>query len=167
MEERTGVHNRKQEPRNDVRNYGKDIFRMASCSSWLGNVYLIEMSIVHISYFWCPPIFPPCHPASWYRDPPETTSENRIDSGSKCLSGKAAPKKSWNLHVFPTCQRRSLDSRFIRVLLLFLLNRDSRSQWALPDLNRELQISVGTSGPQPRAPDARSRSQPDARENVS
>ena len=29
----------------------------------------------------------------------------------------------------------------------------SRSQWALPDLNRELQISVGTAGPQPRAPD--------------
>ena len=29
----------------------------------------------------------------------------------------------------------------------------SRSQWALPDLNRELQISVGTAGPQPQAPD--------------
>ena len=29
----------------------------------------------------------------------------------------------------------------------------SRSQWALPDLNRELQISVCTAGPQPRAPD--------------
>ena len=29
----------------------------------------------------------------------------------------------------------------------------SRSQWALPDLNRELQIAVGTTGPQPRAPD--------------
>ena len=29
----------------------------------------------------------------------------------------------------------------------------SRSQWALPDLNRELQISVGTAGPQPRLPD--------------
>ena len=29
----------------------------------------------------------------------------------------------------------------------------SRSQWALPDLNRELQIAVGTAGPQPRAPD--------------
>ena len=30
-----------------------------------------------------------------------------------------------------------------------------RSQWALPDpdLNRELQIPVGTAGPQPRAPD--------------
>ena len=28
-----------------------------------------------------------------------------------------------------------------------------RSQWALPDLNRELQIPVGTDGPQPRAPD--------------
>eukprot|EP00435_Cladocopium_sp_Y103_P000299 s5235_g1.t1 len=42
------------------------------------------------------------------------------------------------------------------------------SQWALPDFNRELQISVGTAGIQPRAPDpsghcrtstARSRSQ--------
>ena len=29
----------------------------------------------------------------------------------------------------------------------------SRSQWALPDLNRELQIPVGTAGPQPRLPD--------------
>ena len=29
----------------------------------------------------------------------------------------------------------------------------SRSQWALPDLYRELQIAVGTAGPQPRAPD--------------
>ena len=29
----------------------------------------------------------------------------------------------------------------------------SRSQWALLNLNRELQISVGTAGPQPRAPD--------------
>ena len=29
----------------------------------------------------------------------------------------------------------------------------SRSQWALPDLNREFQITVGTAGPQPRAPD--------------
>eukprot|EP00435_Cladocopium_sp_Y103_P034420 s1105_g8.t2 len=27
------------------------------------------------------------------------------------------------------------------------------SQWALPDLNREHQIPVGTAGPQPRAPD--------------
>ena len=31
----------------------------------------------------------------------------------------------------------------------------SRSQWALPDLNCELQIAVGTAGPQPRAPDVR------------
>ena len=29
----------------------------------------------------------------------------------------------------------------------------SRSQWALPDLNREFQIAVGTAGPQPRLPD--------------
>ena len=28
----------------------------------------------------------------------------------------------------------------------------SRSQWALLDLNRELQIAVGTAGPQPRLP---------------
>ena len=28
-----------------------------------------------------------------------------------------------------------------------------RSQWALPDLNRELQIPVATARPQPRAPD--------------
>ena len=29
----------------------------------------------------------------------------------------------------------------------------SRSQWALPDLNRDFQIVVGTAGPQPRLPD--------------
>ena len=28
-----------------------------------------------------------------------------------------------------------------------------RSQWALPDLNRDFQLAVGTAGPQPRAPD--------------
>ena len=28
-----------------------------------------------------------------------------------------------------------------------------RSQWALPDLNRDFQVAVGTAGPQPRAPD--------------
>ena len=28
----------------------------------------------------------------------------------------------------------------------------SRSQWALPDLHRDLQIAVGTAGPQPRLP---------------
>ena len=27
------------------------------------------------------------------------------------------------------------------------------SQWALPDLNRDFQIAVGTAGPQPRLPD--------------
>eukprot|EP00435_Cladocopium_sp_Y103_P010077 s916_g2.t1 len=32
---------------------------------------------------------------------------------------------------------------------------DPRSQWALPVLNRELQIPVGTAGPEPRAPDRR------------
>ena len=35
----------------------------------------------------------------------------------------------------------------------FLPTANSRSQCALPDLNCELQISVGTAGPQPRAPD--------------
>jgi len=29
----------------------------------------------------------------------------------------------------------------------------SRSQWALPDLNRDFQIAVGTAGPQSRLPD--------------
>ena len=64
---------------------------------------------------------------------------------------------------FPTCQLRV--SRFYQsclLLLPFLLpssflpriaTASSRSQWALPDLNRELQISVGTAGPRPRAPD--------------
>ena len=28
-----------------------------------------------------------------------------------------------------------------------------RSQWALPDLNRDFQVAVGTAGPQPRLPD--------------
>ena len=64
---------------------------------------------------------------------------------------------------FPTCQLRV--SRFYQsclLLLPFLLpssflpriaTASSRSQWALPDLNRELQISVGTAGPRPPAPD--------------
>ena len=29
----------------------------------------------------------------------------------------------------------------------------SRSQWALPDLNRDFQVAMGTAGPQPRLPD--------------
>ena len=29
----------------------------------------------------------------------------------------------------------------------------ARSQWALPDLNRDFQIAAGTAGPQPRLPD--------------
>ena len=29
----------------------------------------------------------------------------------------------------------------------------SRSQWALPDLNRDFQVAVGTAEPQPRVPD--------------
>ena len=33
------------------------------------------------------------------------------------------------------------------------LQPSTRSQWALPDLNRELQISMGTAGPQLQAPD--------------
>ena len=37
------------------------------------------------------------------------------------------------------------------------------SQWALPGLNRELQISVGSAGPQPRALDRSVRSRPQPR----
>ena len=44
-----------------------------------------------------------------------------------------------SVFLIPTCQVRSLDSW---ILL-----------WALPDFNRELQISVCTAGPQLRAPD--------------
>ena len=57
--------------------------------------------------------------------------------------------------LFPTWQVRV--SRFIRVtssfLLLLLPAANSRSQWALPGLIRELQMSVGTAGPHPPAPD--------------
>ena len=63
-------------------------------------------------------------------------------------------------------------------LLLFFFSSStasSRDQWALPGLNRERQISVGTAGHQPRAPDfsghcwtstvsSRAGPQPNARE---
>ena len=55
---------------------------------------------------------------------------------------------------FRTCQVRVSD--FIRdtfFFLLLLLTANSRSQWALLDLICELQMSVGTAGPQLRAPD--------------
>ena len=80
----------------------------------------------------------------------------------------------WKIKVlafFPTCQVRA--SRFYRVtcsssssssssdLLRLLPTANSRSRWALPGLNRKLQISVGTlrsgrlwSGPGPRAQEA-------------
>ena len=58
-------------------------------------------------------------------------------------------------HVFPTCQI-TLDfiGAACRPSPLLLSSptppstTSSRSQWALPDLNRERQISVGTAGPQ-------------------
>ena len=41
-----------------------------------------------------------------------------------------------------------------RVLLAVQIpTATSRSEWALPDLNGEFQIAVGTAGPQPRLPD--------------
>ena len=46
-----------------------------------------------------------------------------------------------------------------RRLLLAVQIPSGHSQWALPDLNRELQIAVGTAGPQPQLPTASSRSQ--------
>ena len=57
------------------------------------------------------------------------------------------------LLFFRTCQVRVSD--FIRdtFFLLLLPTTNSRSQWALLDLNCELQMSVGTAGPQLRAPD--------------
>ena len=58
------------------------------------------------------------------------------------------------LLFFRTCQVRVSD--FIRDTFFFLLllpTTNSRSQWALLDLNCELQMSVGTAGPQLRAPD--------------
>ena len=79
-------------------------------------------------------------------------------------------------YLFSTCRVRV--SRFYQsyllllvlllLLLLFPSTASSRSQCALPDLNRELQISVGTAGPQPRAPDfsGHCRTSTHARENV-
>jgi hypothetical protein len=58
------------------------------------------------------------------------------------------------LLFFRTCQVTVSD--FIRDTFFFLLllpTTNSRSQWALLDLNCELQMSVGTAGPQLRAPD--------------
>ena len=83
---------------------------------------------------------------------------------------RSAPEKIKVLAFFPTCQVRA--SRFYRVtcssssssssdLLRLLPTANSRSRWALPGLNRKLQISVGTrrsgrlwSGPGPRAQEA-------------
>ena len=68
--------------------------------------------------------------------------------------------ETWDF--FPTCQVM-LD--FIRAVLLLSASvssssissasssSQSRSQWAQPDLHRELRIPVGAAGPQPRAPD--------------
>ena len=65
------------------------------------------------------------------------------------------------ISLFPTCQvgvSRFYQSevhpasrRFLPSSTSAFSTVSSRSQWALPDLNRELQISVGTAGPQARA----------------
>ena len=62
--------------------------------------------------------------------------------------------------LLPPCPSSSLSFR-----LLLLLTANSRSQCALPELIRELQMSVGTAGPQP---DAREyvRQNQNARKNV-
>eukprot|EP00435_Cladocopium_sp_Y103_P019086 s2181_g4.t1 len=49
--------------------------------------------------------------------------------------------------------RPSVDDLMSVVRKHVLFEGDQRSQWALPDFNRELQIPVGTAGFQPRAPD--------------
>ena len=78
--------------------------------------------------------------------------------GWKTLMSSISPPARWG----------SLDFNRALLLLLLLLLRllrpdpsghsrtstaSCRSQWALPDLNREFQVAVGTAGPQPRAPD--------------
>ena len=87
---------------------------------------------------------------------------------------------NWGRVFFPTCQVRVVRfyvcSRLLLVLLLLLLlihlrvlrlrrhprrhlrqtstsTRTSRLQWAAPDLTSELQIAVGSAGPQEPAPD--------------
>ena len=70
----------------------------------------------------------------------------------------------WNFGcvlLFPTCQVRVV--RFYQScsppppasssISSSSSSSQSRSQWAQPDLHRELQIPVGTAGPPPRAPD--------------
>ena len=61
-----------------------------------------------------------------------------------CRGGVGSQRNKQNKNCFsPTCQVRA--SRFYqRYLLLLLAAASSRSQWALPDLNRELEITVGT-----------------------
>ena len=62
---------------------------------------------------------------------------------------------------FPTCQVRV--SRFYQSYQTSVSGHcrtstaSSRSQWALPDPNCKLQISVATAGSQPRAPDLSGR----------
>ena len=63
--------------------------------------------------------------------------------------------------IFPHLPGKGLeiflsDVHPVLLLLLLVLRFSTASctqQWALPNLNRELQISVGTAGPQLRAPD--------------
>ena len=74
-------------------------------------------------------------------------------------SSICSPPARWGLLDFI----RAVFLLRLRILRLHLRSPDpsghsrastasSRSQWALPDLHRELQIPVGTAGPQPRLP---------------
>ena len=72
--------------------------------------------------------------------------------------------ESWLLtRVFPTFQvRASSFSELLSLPPLLLPRRASaRSQWVLPDRDQEGQISVGTAGPQPRAPHRMSGKMPE------
>ena len=78
---------------------------------------------------------------------PDLNRELLILSGH-CRTLIAGSRSQWALPDFN--RELQILSGHCRTLIA-----SSRSTWALPDLNHKLQISVGTAGPQPRAPDSR------------
>ena len=126
------------------------------------------------------------HAGRWSGSPEGESGRERLSifSSFSHLTGSRRTRNTWS--IFPTCRVRvsrfyqSCFSLLLLLILLLLLRQPpqlrapdlsghcrtstaSAAQWALPDLNRELQISEGTAGPQP---DARGNVRENARKNV-